>query len=53
MYQVGSGRDYFNAANNIYNGLVQACAQLDIVIETPYWAELNSEANLEEVESFI
>lgn len=46
-------RSNYNAANNVYEGLIQSARELNITIGDPHWIELDNEADLEEMEEEI
>ena len=43
-------RSNYNAANNIYETLVEASSGLNIKVEEPYWIELENEADTKRLE---
>ena len=53
MYQTGSKRNWYQAANMIYEALVQATGKLNIRVEEPYWIELENERDMTEIEEQI
>lgn len=53
VYQTGGRRSNYQAANNIYNGLVECCQSLGASVEEPYWIEVENEADIDNLESEI
>ena len=49
----GRGRSNFNAANRVYESLIDASRELGIVVEEPFWIELNNEADMNALEEEI
>ena len=43
-------RENFNAANNVYDGIVQSARELDINVAEPHWIELYKEDGMSSVE---
>jgi len=46
-------RSNYNAANNVYEGIMESCRELKIQVEEPYWIELDNEADMESLEEEI
>ena len=49
----GRGRSNYNAANKVYESLIDASRELGIVVEDPFWIELDNEADLNALEEEI
>ena len=49
VYQHNKRRSNFEIADHIYNDFVKASKQLQIVVEEPYWIELDDENDKEEL----
>ena len=46
-------RSNYNAANNVYEGLMEASRELGITLGEPHWIELDNEADMESMEEEI
>ena len=46
-------RSNYQAANNVYEGLVEASRELGITLGEPHWIELDNEADIESMEEEI
>ena len=46
-------RSNYNAANNVYDGLLESARELNITLGDPHWIELDNEADMEEMEEEI
>lgn len=43
-------RSNYNAANNVYEGIMESCRELKIQVKEPHWIELDNEADIESME---
>ena len=43
-------RSNYNAANNVYEGLMECSRELNFSIGEPHWIELDNEADIESME---
>lgn len=53
VYQTGNRRNNFQAANNVYEGLVECSQSLGVTIGEPHWIELPNEGDMDALEEEI